>query len=74
MSDFDLVVSEKVVLTDRIIDGGYVAVKDGKISAIGKGKAPAGKQSHDFGESLVMPGAIDSQTHSRSQKDQEDFI
>ncbi len=38
MSDFDLVVSGKVVLTDRIIDGGYVAVKDGKISAIGKGK------------------------------------
>jgi len=32
MSDFDLVVSGKVVLTDRIIDGGYVAVKDGKIS------------------------------------------
>ncbi len=74
MSDFDLVVSGKVVLTDRIIDGGYVAVKDGKISAIGVGKAPAGKQSYDFGDSLVMPGAIDSQTHSRSQKDQEDFI
>src|SRR5882757_8912316 len=74
MSDFDLVVSGKVVLTDRIIDGGYVAVKDGKISAIGVGKPPSGKERHDFGNSLVMPGAIDSQTHSRSQKDQEDFV
>jgi allantoinase len=74
MSDFDLVVSGRVVLTDRIIDGGYVAVKDGKISAIGLGKPPGAKEQYDFGDSLVMPGAIDSQTHSRSQKDQEDFV
>lgn len=74
MSDFDLVVSGKVVLSERIIDGGYVAVRDGKISAVGVGKPPAGKEQYDFGNSLVMPGAIDSQTHSRSQKDQEDFV
>jgi allantoinase len=74
MSDFDLVVSGKLVLEDRIIDSGFVAVKDGKVALIGEGKPPAAKVSHDFGDCLVLPGAIDSQTHSRSQKDQEDFI
>ena len=74
MSDFDLVVSGRVVLTDRIIENGYVAVRDGKVAAIGTGKAPSAKQHHDFGNCLVLPGAIDSQTHSKSQKDQEDFI
>ncbi len=74
MSDFDLVVSGRVVLTDRIIDGGYVAVKDGEISAIGIGKPPGAAERYDFGDSLIMPGAIDSQTHSRSQKNQEDFV
>lgn len=74
MSDFDLVVGGKLVLTDRIIDKGYVAVRDGKVAAIGVGKLPSAKEKHDFGDCLVLPGAIDSQTHSRSQKDQEDFI
>lgn len=74
MADFDLVVSGKLVLSDRIIDGGYVAVKDGKVAAIGVGKPPGAAEHQDFGDCLVLPGAIDSQTHSRSQKDQEDFI
>jgi allantoinase len=76
-TDFDLVVSGKVVLTDRILDEGWVAVRDGKIAAIGIGgigKAPGAKERHDFKGCLVLPGAIDSQTHSKSQKDQEDFI
>src|ERR1700677_3659414 len=74
MSDFDLVVSGQVVLTDRIIENGCVAVREGKIAAIGVGKAPAARQHHDFGGCLVLPGAIDSQTHSSSQKNQADFI
>lgn len=74
MSDFDVVVSGRVVLADRILDNGFVAVRDGKVAAIGVGKPPKGKENHDFKDCLVLPGAIDSQTHSKSQKDQEDFI
>jgi allantoinase len=74
LSDFDLVVSGRLVLSDRIIDDGFVAAREGKVVAIGTGKAPQAKERHDFGDSLVLPGGIDSQTHSRSQKDQEDFI
>jgi allantoinase len=29
---------------------------------------------HQLGEALILPGAIDAQVHSLSQKDQEDFI
>ena len=74
MADFDLVVTGRIVFTDRILEKGYLAVRDGKIAAIGVGQPPAALESHDFGDGLVLPGAIDPQTHSRSQKDQEDFI
>jgi allantoinase len=74
MSDFDLAISGTVVLPDRIIESGYVAVRDGKIAAVGDGAAPAARERHELGEALILPGAIDAQVHSLSQKDQEDFI
>jgi allantoinase len=74
MSDFDLVVSGRVVLTDRVIDDGYVAIRGGTIERVGSGPAPSAKEHQDFGASFVLPGAIDSQVHSKSQLGQEDFI
>ena len=74
MSDFDLVVIGNVVLTDRVTEGGYVAVRSGIIERIGTGPAPSATNVHDFSGALVLPGAIDAQVHSKSQKDQEDFI
>jgi allantoinase len=74
MSDFDLVLAGKVVLADRIIERGYVAVSGGKIAAVGDGDAPAARERHDLGSALILPGAIDAQVHSLSQKNQEDFI
>jgi len=74
MSDFDLIVTGRVVRPDRILDDGYVAVRDGVVERIGQGPAPAARQRYNFGSALVLPGAIDSQVHSRSQRDQEDFI
>lgn len=74
MSDFDLVLSGTLVLPDQIIEAGYVAVRDGKIAALGTGPAPLGRERHDFGDGLILPGAIDAQVHSLSQKNQEDFI
>lgn len=69
----DQVFVGSIVLPDRVIDMGYVLVADGKVQHVGEGPAPPG-EVHGDTSTLVMPGAIDSQVHSRSQKDQEDFI
>ncbi|MGI2032820.1 dihydroorotase [Rhizobium panacihumi] len=75
MADFDLVLQGTVVLPDRVVDQGYVAVRDGKIAQIGIGVPPAAHERHVLGHgALILPGAIDAQVHSLSQKDQEDFI
>ena len=74
MSDFDLVLAGTVILADRIIPGGFVAVRDGKVAMIGQGVPPAGRDRHLLGDALILPGAIDAQVHSLSQKGQEDFI
>lgn len=73
MSDFDLAVTGRIVCTDRVIDAGYVAVRDGLIERVGAGTPPAARERRDYGQALVLPGAIDAQVHSRSQKGQEDF-
>lgn len=62
-----------VVLADRMIEDGYVLVGDGVVQSVGAGAAPAGERHGGKGV-LVLPGAIDAQVHSRSQKGQEDFI
>jgi allantoinase len=74
MSDFDLCISGTVVLPDRIIEAGYVAARDGRIAAVGEGPAPQARERHELGRALILPGAIDAQVHSLSQRDQEDFI
>lgn len=74
MADFDLVLKGTVVLADRIVDGGHVAVRDGKVAHVGQGAMPAAKERHDLSGALILPGAIDAQVHSLSQKSQEDFI
>lgn len=74
MADFDLVLKGTVVLADRIVDGGHVAVRDGKVAHIGQGAMPAARERHDLSGALILPGAIDAQVHSLSQKNQEDFI
>ncbi|ACE89383.1 MULTISPECIES: dihydroorotase [Rhizobium] len=72
--DFDLVLQGSVVLPDRILDEGYVAARDGKIAEVGLGVPPSARERHLLGKALILPGAIDAQVHSLSQKDQEDFI
>lgn len=73
MSDFDLSLAGTIVLPDRIIEAGYVAVRDGKVAAVGEGTAPAARDRHELGRALILPGAIDAQVHSLSQKNQEGF-
>ncbi|MEB3043084.1 dihydroorotase [Rhizobium mulingense] len=72
--DFDLVLQGTVVLPDRILEEGYVAARDGRIAEVGLGVPPAARERHLLGRALILPGAIDAQVHSLSQKNQEDFV
>ncbi|SMD14382.1 dihydroorotase family protein [Rhizobium sp. RU36D] len=74
MADFDLVLQGHVVLPDRMVEKGYVAVAEGVIKEVGQGTPPQARERHLLGEALIFPGAIDAQVHSLSQKNQEDFI
>jgi allantoinase len=74
VSDFDLVIRGRVVDMELDREDGWVAVRDGRVALLGTGAPPAAPQSHDFRGCLVLPGAIDSQVHSRSQRGQEDFL
>lgn len=74
MSDFDLSLTGTIILPDRVIERGHVALRDGKIALVGDGIGPEARERHDLGKAMILPGAIDAQTHSLSQKDQEDFI
>lgn len=69
----DKVFAGTIVLPHQTIESGYVLVGDGLVQAVGSGPAPAGER-HGGDGILVLPGAIDAQVHSRSQKGQEDFI
>jgi len=73
MSDFDLVLSGRIVLCTHEIEGGFVAIRDGKVAMIGEGAAPAARERHVLGKALVLPGAVDAQVHSLSQKGAEGF-
>ena len=57
----DIVIGNaRVILADRVIERGWVALADGRIAEIGEGNAPAG--SDDAGGDLVMPGLIELHT------------
>lgn len=70
----DRVIRGRVVLPRQIIEEGYVAIGGGKVLEVGAGNGPSAASVDDFKDALVLPGAIDGQVHSRSQKGQEDFI
>jgi allantoinase len=66
--DFDLVLTGKVIGHDSIIENGWVAVRDGRVGAVGEGTPPAARERQDFKSGMILPGAIDAQVHSLSQK------
>ena len=49
-----------IVLADRVIERGWVAISDGKIAELGEGRAPG--SSEDAGGDLVMPGLVELHT------------
>jgi allantoinase len=71
MGDFDLVLRGAVVGAGRVLDDGWVAVREGRIEAVGVGAPPAGRRSEDLRGLYILPGCIDGQTHAGSQAGQE---
>jgi allantoinase len=71
MSDFDLVLRGNIVLAERIIEDGHIAVAGGKVAHVGSGTPPAARETQDLRGHWIMPGAIDGQVHSGSQQGQE---
>jgi allantoinase len=63
---FDLVLTGDVVLSDRVVAGGYVAVRGGVIAAIGEGAPPPAKSVVRHDGKLIMPGLVDGHMHTSS--------
>src|SRR4051795_4362512 len=55
-----LIANARIVLADRVIEQGWLALADGRIAEIGEGRAPAGAE--DAGGDLIMPGLIELHT------------
>src|SRR5512147_1479719 len=55
-----VIANAKIVLADRVIEQGWIALADGRIAEIGEGRAPAGAE--DAAGDLMMPGLIELHT------------
>lgn len=67
-SRFDRIVRGTLVLSDRRLPDGWVAVAGDRIAAVGSGAPPAASATDDYGSALVFPGFIDGQTHATSYR------
>ncbi|MDB5416533.1 MAG: allantoinase [Rubritepida sp.] len=63
---FDLVVRGDLVLGDRVLENGYVAISGGVIAAIGQGAPPTTAETADHRGKLVFPGLVDGHMHTSS--------
>jgi allantoinase len=69
MSDsapYDLVITGDVVLADRVIAGGYVAIRGETIAAIGEGAPPPARVLARHDGRLILPGLVDGHMHTSS--------
>jgi alpha-D-ribose 1-methylphosphonate 5-triphosphate diphosphatase len=55
-----VIANARIVLADRVIEQGWIALVDGKIAEIGEGRSPQGAE--DAGGDLIMPGLIELHT------------
>ena len=65
---FERVVRGTLVLPDRLLPDGWIAVAEGRIAALGSGAPPPSPAGDDYGSCLVFPGFVDGQTHATSYK------
>ena len=69
MSEMDLLLRGTIVTPEATLQGGWIAVSGGRIAAVGQGpEAPAAARTIDHGNALILPGAVDGQTHATSAK------
>lgn len=69
MSDaqpYDLVLTGDIVMSDRVVLGGYVAVRGETIAALGEGLPPPARAVADHSGKLVLPGLVDGHMHTSS--------
>ncbi|ENN86007.1 Amidohydrolase [Rhizobium freirei PRF 81] len=64
MSDFDLVLTGRVVGTDRVRDNGYVAVRGGLVERMGEGSPPSAVLREDFGSALIFVPCRHGRSHT----------
>lgn len=65
------IVRGNLVDAEHVVSDGWMAISNGKITARGSGEPPQAKQIIDARGSWILPGVIDGQVHSGSQRDQE---
>jgi allantoinase len=68
MAEFDRIVRGTLVLPERTVPSGWVAIKGETIAATGTGVAPSAPATDDYGAAYIFPGFIDGQTHATSYK------
>nr|WP_237180607.1 amidohydrolase family protein [Roseomonas haemaphysalidis] len=55
-----------LVLPDRIVPDGYIAIRGETIAAIGEGALPPATEIHDFSGHTLLPGLVDGHMHTSS--------
>jgi allantoinase len=63
---YERLVCGTLALPDRLVERGWLAISGGRIAAIGTGERPPARETHDYGDSFVLPGFVDGQTHATS--------
>jgi allantoinase len=63
---FDRVLRGNLVLPDRVVQDGYIAVRGETIAAIGEGPLPPAAAIHDFSGHTLLPGLVDGHMHTSS--------
>jgi allantoinase len=63
---YDRVLRGNLVLTDRIVQDGYIAVRGETIAAIGEGELPPAREIHDYSGHTLLPGLVDGHMHTSS--------
>lgn len=63
---FDRVIQGDVVLPDRVLADGYIAVRGETIAALGTGTPPPAGDLHDHHGRLLFPGLVDGHMHTSS--------
>jgi allantoinase len=64
----DLVLRGDVVLADRVVPKGHVAVSGSKVVSAGGGAGPSARTVEDYSGSLLFPGLVDAQIHAGSHE------